>query len=85
MKFDRYIDPGHSWVKVSRKLCQKLNILPFISSYSYERGEYIYLEEDCDFGTFFDAMQRVDSVVELKPHYSNKSSKIRSYNSYQAR
>ena len=83
--FNFYEDPGHGWIKVPRKLCQKLHILPFITGYSYERGEYLYLEEDCDYSTFLYAMKAKGIAFKLKYNHSNKQSKIRSYNPFQAR
>lgn len=56
MKSDRiiylqwYSDPGHAWLRISRKDAIKLDILDKVSAYSYmsPRGQYLYLEEDSD-------------------------------------
>ena len=81
--FTIYADPGHSWVKVPRKLLHKLNIADKITPYSYQRGEYVYLEEDCDAYTFVQAYKaQIAPVVSFKEKYTNRSSKIRSYPSY---
>jgi hypothetical protein len=50
--FTIYEDGGHAWAKVPRALLAKLGLLPQISQYSYERGDFVYLEEDCDLSLF---------------------------------
>ena len=84
-KFIKYNDPSHGWVKVPYSLLVKLGIQGNISSYSYQRCDYVYLEEDSDFTKFYDAMSKLDIVIQLKTFYSNKSSKIRSYQDYKER
>ena len=51
--FDVYEDAGHAWMKVKKDLLHKMGIADKITAYSYERGEYAYLEEDCDLSTFY--------------------------------
>lgn len=53
--YDYFTDPGHGWLKVKKSELVALGIADKISSYSYERGEWAYLEEDCDMGAFFNA------------------------------
>lgn len=50
-----YDDPGHAWLRVTRKELEELNILKSISIYSYEQGQFVYLEEDCDLSIFLKA------------------------------
>ena len=52
-----YSDPGHGWLRVPRKYLSNLGIAGMISQYSYVKGDYAYLEEDCDMGRFFDAYE----------------------------
>ena len=40
-QFNVYSDPGHAWVKVSRKLLVKLGIADKITLYSYQRGDAV--------------------------------------------
>ena len=49
-------DPGHGWAKVKRSELVKLGIIGEISYYSYQRGEYVYLEEDCDLSKYIAAL-----------------------------
>lgn len=77
-----YQDPGHGWFKVPKKLLQQLGIAEKISTYSYMRGDFAYLEEDCDAYLLINSMKRDNIKYSFKDFVSDKSSKIRSYNSY---
>ena len=87
LKITRYADPSHSWFKVPRKLIRQYDIETLISSCSYQLGDYVYLEEDCDFAIFMKAVTRasdltwemITEVAEIKTSHTNKSSKIRNY------
>lgn len=83
MRFQSYSDPGHGWVKVPHSLLAELNIAGLITPYSYMRGDYAYLEEDCDLATFILAMERAGRTVEIKGHTNGyRSSRVRGYLSY---
>ena len=84
MKFDYYADPGHEWLKVPHSLLAKLGIADKITMYSYTRSNYAYLEGDCDCVTFKQAMDAAGKTVEIRSHYSDRRSKIRSYNHYKS-
>ena len=47
-------DPGHGWLKVP--LAEVRASGATISCYSYIRGNFAYLEEDCDAGAFTDTL-----------------------------
>ena len=53
--FTFFSDPGHGWLAVPRKELERLGILRQISRCSYQKGEYVFLEEDCDFSVFVTA------------------------------
>lgn len=80
MKFIYFTDPGHGWLKVPRKLLEDLGIADQISHYSYQRGDYVYLEEDMDYTRFFNAYGMTESQV-IERH-TNRRSRIRSYRPY---
>ena len=85
--FKYYHDAGHGWVAVKRKLLKFLGIHDRISHYSYQRGATVYLEEDSDATIFFNALVEQgyfsDHVlIPLDHRYSEKTSPIRSYESY---
>ena len=48
-------DPGHGWLEVPRGELHALNIAEKVSTYSYQHGIWVYLEEDCDATLFWDA------------------------------
>jgi protein-disulfide isomerase len=77
-----YSDPSHGWAKVKFKLLLKLGIVADISTFSYVRKEYVYLEEDCDLSLLVDALKKKGITIAFKSHYSNKSSRIRNYARY---
>jgi len=85
MKLNMYSDSGHAWLKVSKRMLILLGIANKISSYSYQRGSYAYLEEDCDFPLFAKALKAANETegfcLELIEHHTDKS-KIRTYDSY---
>ena len=48
-------DPGHGWIKVPVALLLELSIAGDITSFSYYRDGFAYLEEDCDAARFMNA------------------------------
>ena len=77
-----YQDPGHGWARVSIGLLHGLKIAHEISAYSYRRGDYAYLEEDCDLSRLMTAAQAAGIALKLRPFHTNKTSKIRSYEQF---
>ena len=81
--FDFYSDPGHGWLRVPRALIKTLGIEHEISNYSYKRREHAYLEEDSDARLFLTKyLQLTGKSARLNHHWTNKQSKIRSYQDY---
>ena len=81
--FKFYSDPGHGWIAVKRQLLTELGIADKISSYSYQRGKTVYLEEDCDAPTFVNAFKNTygGNNIGFQESYAEKTP-IRSYDSY---
>jgi hypothetical protein len=52
IKHEFYADAGHGWLKVSKARLINMGIIDKISNYSFMRGDYVYLEEDCDVSTY---------------------------------
>jgi len=48
-------DGGHGWLECGRELITSTGIASDISEYSYQRGNNVYLEEDCDLNKFYKA------------------------------
>jgi hypothetical protein len=84
MKTFPYIqDSGHGWVRVPRQEIERLGIEKDITTYSYQKGRNVFLEEDCDMQILVDARTAEGKETKFAP-YQNKSrqSRIRKYESY---
>ena len=82
-----YSDPGHGWLAVKRAELENLGIIDKISSYSYQKGKMVYLEEDCDMGTFIKAKINANEWTEENlQHFIKESYRdytpIRSYQNF---
>jgi hypothetical protein len=85
VKFNFFSDPSHGWLKVPRTLLIKLGITNQITQYSYQKKEFVYLEEDQDLSLFLQTMKKSNLNFQiLNMKQSNKSSKIRSYERFVA-
>ena len=82
MKLNVYNDPGHGWVAIKRSVLIKLGIEHKITSYSYQRGQTVYLEEDCDMSTLISAARAAGITFGFVEKYTNKRSPIRSYETF---
>lgn len=82
LKIHVYSDSGHGWARVKRPLLTRLGIADKITYFSYQRGDWVYLEEDCDANTLVIALKENGIEPVFVEHYSHGSSKIRSYDSY---
>ncbi len=82
LKLKFYSDPGHGWVAVKRELLENLGIAHRISVYSYQKGNTVYLEEDCDFSVLIEAFKQNRISFELDHKYTDNRSPIRSYENY---
>ena len=78
-----YNDPGHAWGKVRKDVLTNLGIADKITRYSYQRGDYAYLEEDCDLTTLCMALNERDTRIKFVEKNSTKDSRIRSYDRYE--
>ncbi len=77
-----YSDPGHGWGAVKRKVLIDMGIADKISSYSYQKGDTVYLEEDCDLPKLTTALSVKGIWIEHKEKHTDRRSPIRSYESY---
>ena len=74
----KYDDPSHGWIAVPRKWVLALGIEAFTSSWSYQRGNYVYLEEDDDAARFRIAAERFGYKLFVSVRHTDKRSPIRS-------
>ena len=73
-----FSDSGHGWLKAPRALLDQLNLIDQITSFSFQRGEFVYLEEDQDAETLLKALKDNGHEPLIKTKNSDRS-KIRSY------
>lgn len=74
---------GYGWLAVKRAELSALGIRQKVSPFSYQRGDTVYLEEDCGMALFHKAKGFTDCS-----HYANKYSErspIRSYDDFSLR
>jgi len=76
-------DPGHGWLAVKRAELERLGILNQVSSCSYQRGDTVYLEEDCDAALFVEAKEKAGEPFEHRVSYQERSP-IRHYAPFSA-
>lgn len=81
-KFRYYQDPSHGWVAVKRDLLKQLGIEDRITPYSFQRGQTVYLEEDCDMPKFHEAAKAAGIELNYFSVHTNKNSPIRSYDRF---
>lgn len=81
-KYTFFSDPGHAWLRVPRKDIDALGIADKISSYSYQKKDYAYLEEDKDAGTFLKAVKSAGWKYTIKESNTNSQSKIRNFDTF---
>ena len=76
LRLDYYSDPAHGWYRTRREALAKFGVAEQVSTCSYERGEYVYLEEDCDGPLLIRAAEAAGiavKVVEHKPAQGDSS------------
>ena len=77
-----YTDPGHGWCAVKRTRLIDLGIECQISPYSYQRGQTVYLEEDCDASVYFAALRAKGIDPAYIEKHMGRRHPIRSYESF---
>jgi hypothetical protein len=89
IKVTYFQDSGHGWIAVKRSLLKEIGALEHISSCSYQKGDTVYLEEDCDASKFFKlyfaskgmdyiSSLQLDDYFDMKSIHSERSA-IRNY------
>ena len=84
MKLYFYSDPGHGWLSVSRKTLEKYIDPKLVSTYSYQRNDRVFLEEDRDAQLLIKALKDAGKKIEIVDYCARRSSKIRSYEYFRA-
>ena len=79
---DFYEDPAHGWLKVKKDELVELGIADKISGYSFQKGDWAYLEEDSDATLYMDTIKAKGIQVDIRPHITDNSSGIRRFEGY---
>ena len=75
--------PATTGLKVPKSLLLELGIAHRVSVFSYERGDYAYLEEDCDATLFIEAyLDHYGRKPRFIEQHTDRSSRIRNYQHY---
>lgn len=82
MKITIYTDPGHGWAAIKKAKLVEFGIEHKISSYSYERGQTAYLEEDCDLSILIGELKVRGIMPAFVEKHTDRRSPIRSYATY---
>ena len=83
--FEFISDPGHGWVKVPIVLLCQLGIAGKVSSYSYWRNGFAYLEEDCDAELLMAALSERGHQIKFRERNRREGySRVRNYDHYRA-
>ena len=87
--FDFISDPGHGWVRVEKAFLLQIigdNWRDTFTPFSYERGDFVYLEEDADAARFVNWCRASGIEPVFKPAstgIANRYSRIRNYSPLQ--
>ncbi len=94
IKVTAFSDPQHGWLSVPRSLIISLGLKDKITGFSYQKGNRVYLEEDCDCSQFFKAFFLSKGMIDftredilnhfqVKTSWTNNQSPVRYYQHYQ--
>ena len=82
MKLKYYTDPGHGWIAIKRKVLNELEVADKITVFSYQKGQTVYLEEDCDAFLVMQKLSEKGITVTFDRKHTNNRSPIRNYNRF---
>lgn len=77
VRYVRFHDPGHSWLRVSRAEITRLGLDNAISPYSYVSELSVYLEEDQDLGLWVLAKRAIGESYEIHDTHTDEDSAVR--------
>jgi hypothetical protein len=79
MKVTYFNDSGHGWYSVKRSKLEVMGVLNKVSVFSYQKGDSVYLEEDCDAGLFFNNLTEEErQSIKVVESYS-RACPVRNY------
>jgi len=79
MIYNYFVGDTKGWVEVRKDELAKANILDLISTCSYEKGKYVYLDEDIDFSFFLYIFNEYTELnkIEIKDNHFDNYNKYR--------
>ena len=78
LTLDYIQDPGHGWISADRAMLARLDLLEHVSPYSYQTGDLVWLEEDCDGPRFVAALSRAGIAYQIIETHTRGDAWIRS-------
>lgn len=79
--FTYHYDAGHGWLEVHIYDAYDVGLdVDSFTSYSYQAGQMLFLEEDQDAGTFIKAYENHGRTFKTREHNHGSYSDIRNYN-----
>jgi len=76
--FTFHTDCGHGWLEVPKAIVESLRIK--VSRYSYQKGDKLYLEEDCDAPRLIEALKAANVKYNTVSKHFEGNHPIRNYN-----
>jgi hypothetical protein len=74
-------DHGHGWLEVNKAELKSLGLEQEITSYSYAKGDKVYLEEDCDAALFLEKLHENGDEFIVQNVFK-ENTPIRNYDPY---
>ena len=84
MEYKFMADPGHGWLSVKRAELVRLGLIEKISRFSYQKGDSVYLEEDCDASLFLAEKRNRNESFTIKESHTNRNHWIRNCTPFSA-
>lgn len=78
-------DAGHGWLNLTRHDAAKSGKLDEVSEYSYQKGPFVYLEEDLDLGIVKEALEAKGYKLMIEDRYMGDEAVIRNYERFKGR
>jgi hypothetical protein len=75
-------DSGHGWLAVKRSEVEKFGLADKITTFSYQKGKTVYLEEDVDAQVFLKTAKDSGVEIEVKTAKPVKRSNIRGFSRF---
>lgn len=72
--YRHFVGDTKGWIEVEKNELTRLGILSSISTSSYVKGKYIYIDEDLDFSLFLCSLGYEPDFIELEvddEHFDN--------------